>query len=106
MNLFDIYDSSKCGDNEDSKGNYDALPLVDFGSLGTEDEHLLAYVSQKILIAIEDSCSQGEGLHFNDIVSLLRSPVINSDDIDESISWLLQKRDIIEIERDVFVIDV
>ena len=106
MNLFDIYDSSKSGENENHEGKFDALPLVDFGSLGAEDDPLLAYVSEKILIAIEDSCSQGEGLHFNDIVSLLRSPVISSDDIDESISWLLQKRDIIEIERDVFVIDV
>ncbi len=105
MNLFDIYGSSRYVDSEKSQSNDEVLPLVDFGALGAEDDPILAYVSQKILIAIEDSCSKGEGLHFDHIVSLLHSPVISSDDIDESISWLLQKREIIEIERDVFVID-
>jgi len=35
---------------------------------------------------------------------LMESPGITAEDIDESISWLLQKNEIIEIERDVFVI--
>ena len=34
----------------------------------------------------------------------MESPGITAEDIDESISWLLQKNEIIEIERDVFVI--
>ena len=40
----------------------------------------------------------------DEIMSLLESPGISSEDIDESISWLLQDKQIIEIERDVFVI--
>ena len=44
-------------------------------------------------------------MHFDEIVRLLESPGINSEDIDEAISWLLQNKEIIEIERDVFVVD-
>jgi len=103
-NLFDVFGpSSKIEDGGNSDSEAD--PLVDFGALSTEDDLLLAYVSQKILIAIEDSYSRGGGLHFDEIIQLLESPGISAEDIDEGISWLLQKRDIIEIERDVFSID-
>ncbi len=104
-NLFDVYNLS---DNEKPKVSGDEIetePLIDLGSLSADDDPLLAYVSQKILMAIEDSNLLGEGLHFDEILRLLQSPVITSDDIDESISWLLQKREIVEIERDVFIID-
>ena len=80
------------------------MPLVDLGSLSTDDDLLLAYISQKILIVIEEANEKGEGLHFDNIMRLMESPGITSEDIDESISWLLQKNEIIEIERDVFVI--
>lgn len=104
-NLFDVYSHS---DNQKPKVSGDEIetePLIDLGSLSADDDPLLAYVSQKILMAIEDSNLLGEGLHFDDILRLLKSPVITSDDIDESISWLLQKREIVEVERDVFIID-
>ena len=104
-NLFDVYNLS---DNEKPKVSGDEIetePLIDLGSLSADDDPLLAYVSQKILMAIEDSNLLGEGLHFDEILRLLQSPVITSDDIDESISWLLQKREIVEIERDFFIID-
>ena len=103
-NLFDVYEpSDKKGAPIDSDS--DTGPLMDLGSLSTEDDLLLAYISQKILIAIEDSSGRGEGLHFDEIVRLLESPGINSEDIDEAISWLLQNKEIIEIERDVFVVE-
>ena len=72
--------------------------------MSTDDDLLLAYISQKILIAIEDSDGR-EGLHFDEIIQLLESPGINSEDIDEALSWLLQNKEIIEVERDVFVVD-
>ena len=81
------------------------MPLVDLGSLSTDDYLLLAYISQKILNVIEEANEKGEGLHFDNITRLMESPGITSEDIDESISWLLQKNEIIEIERDVFVIN-
>ena len=33
----------------------DEVPLVDLGSLSTDDDLLLAYISQKILIVIEEA---------------------------------------------------
>ena len=104
-NLFDVYSLS---DDEKPKVSGDEIetePLIDLGNLSTDDDPLLAYVSQKILMAIEDSNILEEGLHLDDILRLLQSPVITSDDIDESISWLLQRRMIVEIERDVFIVD-
>ena len=80
------------------------VPLVDLGTLSTDDDLLLAYISQRILIVIEEANEKGEGLHFDNIIRLMESPGITAEDIDESISWLLQKNEIIEIERDVFVI--
>ena len=103
-NLFDVYGPSDGVSRTDGK-EIDEGPLVDLGALSTEDDLLLAYISQKILIAIEEANEKGEGLHFDDIIQLLGSPGINSEDIDESISWLLQNKEIIEIERDVFIID-
>jgi|TARA_B110000263_G_scaffold45187_1_gene37208 hypothetical protein len=103
-NLFDVYGPSNIV-GETGNPDQEMGPLVDFGTLSTGDDLLLAYINQKILIAIEDSNGGREGLHFDDIIQLLESPGINTEDIDESISWLLQKKEIIEIERDVFVID-
>ena len=103
-NLFDVYEpTNKEGLSEESETEIG--PLVDLGNLSTDDDLLLAYISQRILIAIEDSSGRGEGLHFDEIVRLLESPGINSEDIDEAISWLLQNKEIMEIERDVFVVD-
>ena len=102
-NLFDVYGPSEEVPDAEEK-EIDGVPLVDLGSLSTDDDLLLAYISQKILIVIEEANEKGEGLHFDNIIRLMESPGITSEDIDESISWLLQKNEIIEIERDVFVI--
>ena len=103
-NLFDVYEPSE---DVPPMGGKDIgeEPLVDLGSLSTDDDLLLAYISQKILIVIEEANEKDEGVHFDSIMRLMESPGINSEDIDESISWLLQKNEIIEIERDVFVIN-
>ena len=103
-NLFDVYEPTN---KKERSGEYDpeSGPLVDLGNLSTDDDLLLAYISQKILIAIEDSNGKGGGLHFDEIIQLLESPGIHSEDVDEAISWLLQNKEIIEIERDVFVVD-
>ena len=102
-NLFDVYGPSEEIPHGEGKET-DGVPLVDLGTLSTEDDLLLAYISQRILIVIEEANEKGEGLHFDNIIRLMESPGITAEDIDESISWLLQKNEIIEIERDVFVI--
>ena len=102
-NLFDVYGPSEEVPPAEGR-EADGVPLVDLGTLSTDDDLLLAYISQKILIVIEEANEKGEGLHFDNIIRLMESPGITAEDIDESISWLLQKNEIIEIERDVFVI--
>ena len=102
-NLFDVYGPSEEIPHGEGKET-DGVPLVDLGTLSTEDDLLLAYISQRILIVIEEANEKGKGLHFDNIIRLMESPGITAEDIDESISWLLQKNEIIEIERDVFVI--
>ena len=96
-NLFDVYEPGDEGGVQSSDGE-DSVPLVDFGELSTDDDLILAYISQKILIAIEDSSADGQGLHFDEITSLLESPGISSEDIDESISWLLQKSRLLKLK--------
>ena len=103
-NLFDVYGPSEESLPTDGKENA-GVPLVDLGSLSTDDDLLLAYISQKILIVIEEANVKGDGLHFDNIMRLMESPGITPEDIDESISWLLQMNEIVEIERDVFIIN-
>ena len=103
-NLFDVYGPSEESLPTDEKENA-GVPLVDLGSLSTDDDLLLAYISQKILIVIEEANVRGDGLHFDNIMRLMESPGITQEDIDESISWLLQMNEIVEIERDVFMIN-
>ena len=103
-NLFDVYGPSEESPPTDGRENA-GVPLVDLGSLSTDDDLLLAYISQKILIVIEEANMKGDGLHFDSIMRLMESPGITPEDIDESISWLLQMNEIVEIERDVFMIN-
>ena len=103
-NLFDVYGPSEESLPTDGMENA-GVPLVDLGSLSTDDDLLLAYISQKILIVIEEANVRGDGLHFDSIMRLMESPGITPEDIDESISWLLQMNEIVEIERDVFMIN-
>ena len=103
-NLFDVYGPSEESLPTDGKENA-GVPLVDLGSLSTDDDLLLAYISQKILIFIEEAHAKGDGLHFDHIMRLMESPGITPEDIDESISWLLQMNEIVEIEKDVFIVN-
>ena len=103
-NLFDVYGPSEESPPRDGKEGV-GVPLVDLGSLSTDDDLLLAYISQKILIVIEEANVKGDGLHFDHIMRLMESPGITPEDIDESISWLLQMNEIVEIEKDVFIVN-
>ena len=104
-NLFDVYEPS----NEiRTKGNCDSeevVPLVDLGALGSDDDPLLAIVSEHIMNAIEESGSSNGGVHFKVIIDTLEPLGIRADEIDEALSWLLQRRMVIEIEQDVFGVD-
>ena len=55
--------------------------------------------------AIEERDGNGRGVRFEDIVQSLGGLGIRSDEVDEGLSWLLQRSMIIEIDQDVFRID-
>ncbi len=99
-NLFDIYGSSL--EREGDIEVYDEQPLVDLGALGSEDDPLLTIVAEHIMNAIEEGDGNGRGVRFEDIVRSLGGLGIRTDEVDEGLSWLLQRSMIIEIEQDVF----
>ena len=102
-NLFDIYGSSR--EEERNVEVVDEQPLVDLGALGTEDDPLLTIVAEHIMNAIEEGDENGRGDRFEDILLSLGDLGIRSDEVDEGISWLLQRSMIIEIDQDVFRVD-
>ena len=102
-NLFDIYGSSR--EEEYSVEVADEQPLVDLGALGTEDDPLLTIVAEHIMISIEEGDGDGRGVRFEVILHSLGGLGIRSDEVDEGLSWLLQRSMIIEIDQDVFRVD-
>ena len=103
-NLFDIYGSS-IKKEEGEVGDSDGQPLVDLGALGSEDDPLLTIVAEHIMNTIEEGNGNDHGVRFEDIARSLGAIGIRSDEVDEGLSWLLQRSMIIEIEQDVFRID-
>jgi len=100
-NLFDIYESS---DRESSKekGSAQGSPLVDFGVLGSDDDPLLAIVSEHVLNSMDFLGK--EFVKFEKITSQLEPLGIRADEVDEALSWLLQRRLIVETNQDEFSI--
>ena len=47
-----------------------------------------------------------EQVHFDRLVSDLDTVGIRTDEVDEAVAWLLQRRVIIEIEQDCFGLNV
>lgn len=104
-NLFDVYDSDKDSKRERSDGIDEIVPLVDLGSLGTDDDPILTIVAEHIISTIEEIDPGRNGAHFEEISNALGTLGIRTDEIDEAISWLLQRSLIFEMDQDVFVID-
>ena len=105
-NLFDVYE--KDGGEESSADNEESgEAAVDFGSLDAGDDPLLAIVSEHVLSVIEETLEGGEEqVHFDRLVSDLDTVGIRTDEVDEAVAWLLQRRVIIEIEQDCFGLNV
>ncbi|SVE37716.1 uncharacterized protein METZ01_LOCUS490570, partial [marine metagenome] len=104
-NLFDVYEPSNEIRTKENCDSEEVVPLVDLGALGSDDDPLLAIVSEHIMNAIEESGSSNGGVHFEVIIDTLEPLGIRADEIDEALSWLLQRRMVIEIEQDVFGVD-
>ena len=105
-NLFDVYekDSSEAV-SEDEVDEGEAA--VDFGSLDAGDDPLLAIVSEHVLSVIEAALEEGtDRVPFDRLVDRLAAVGIRTDEIDEAVAWLLQRRVIREMEQDYFGLDL
>ena len=108
-NLFDVYENnqtnSEKGNNPiDSVQEGDAI--VDFGSLGFDDDPLLAIVSEHILNMMEDEKKSGNNVvHYLELIKKFEPLSVNEQEVDEAISILLQKKMIIELDQDVFSLE-
>ena len=105
-NLFDVYEknvSEKVSDDEVDEG----VAAVDYGSLDAGDDPLLAIVAEHVLSIIEEALERGDDqVHFDLFVDKLDVVGIRTDEIDEAVAWLLQKRVITELEQDCFGLDL
>ena len=108
-NLFDIYDNEnkhgvEIGKNEDS---VEGFPAVDYTNLEFGDDPLLAIVSEHIIHVMELLNSKGlTSVHFDLLLQELSEIGIRDNEVDEAITWLLQRQIIIELEQDHFALDI
>lgn len=108
-NLFDIYDNEnkhgvEIGENED---NVEGFPAVDYTNLEFGDDPLLAIVSEHIIHVMELLNSKGlTSVHFDLLLQELSEIGIRDNEVDEAITWLLQRQIIIELEQDHFALDI
>jgi len=103
--LFDVYESSDESNTEESSASEEVLPLVDLGALGSDDDPLLVIISEHIMNTIDDVGVNGRGVNFETIAAVLEPLGIRTEEIDEALSWLLQRRMVIELDQDVYGID-
>ncbi|HIG38695.1 MAG TPA: hypothetical protein EYQ15_05285 [Candidatus Poseidoniales archaeon] len=104
-NLFDVYEKDASGavSDDDDEG----MAAVDYGSLGIDDDPLLAIVAEHVLSIIEKALEGGSNqVHFDSLVDELDTVGIRADEVDEAVAWLLQRRVITELEQDCFGLDL
>jgi hypothetical protein len=106
-NLFDVYDTEKKNKNSsDSEDRFD-FPAVDYTNLELGDDPLLAIVAEHIMHILESLAVKGEvSMHFNLLLQELGAIGIREEEVDEAITWLLQREMIIELEQDYFSLDI
>ena len=95
-NLFDVYENNQTN-SEKGNNSIDSVPdgdaIVDFGSLGFDDDPLLAIVSEHILNMMENEKKSGNNVvHYSDLIRKFESLSVNEQEVDEAISILLQKK--------------
>ena len=108
-NLFDIYENENKHEVEIEKGEdeVEGFPAVDYTNLEFGDDPLLAIVSEHIIHVMEILNSKGlTSIHFDLLLQELSEIGIRDDEVDEAITWLLQKQIVIEMEQDHFALDI
>ena len=108
-NLFDVYDDEKKQNSEihNSENEIDGFPAVDYTNLEFGDDPLLAIVSEHIIHVMELLNSKGlTSIHFDLLLQELSEIGIREEEVDEAITWLLQKQMVVELEQDHFALDI
>lgn len=108
-NLFDVYDTGNKLENEDDRkdNENEGFPAVDYTNLDFGDDPLLVIVSEHIIHVMEVLNSKGiTSVYFDLLTQELSEIGINDEEVDEAISWLLQRQMIIELEQDQFSLDI
>ena len=105
-NLFDVYEKD-VSDAVSGEVEDEGVAAVDYGSLDIDDDPLLAIVAEHVLSIIEEALEEGSNqVHFDSLVNELDAVGIRTDEIDEAVACLLQRRVITELEQDSFGLDL
>ena len=108
-NLFDIYDSENRESKESTSksDNIEDYPAVDYTNLGISDDPLLAIVTEHVMHILESLTSRGlVSIHFDVLLQELSQIGIRDEEVDEAISWLLQREKVVELEQDYFSLNI
>ena len=106
-NLFDVYEPEKKRTLSNSEEDGEDFPAVDYTNLEIGDDPLLAIVAEHVMHVLEALAVKGEiSIHFNHLLQELGAIGIREEEVDEAITWLLQREMIIELEQDYFSLDI
>jgi hypothetical protein len=108
-NLFDVYEPEniKKENTQNQEQSIEGFPAVDYTNLEIGDDPLLAIVAEHIMHILESLVSKKiVSIHFNILLQELGGLGIREEEVDEAITWLLQREMIIELEQDYFCLDI
>ena len=102
-NLFDVFEKGEVVEKVEVDEGLEGLPAVDFGSLETGDDPLLAIVAEHVISIIEKASDENpEPVNFDSLLEELTPLGIRADEVDEAVAWLLQRSVIVELGEDAF----
>ena len=108
-NLFDVYEPENNSKEEitNKEQRDEDFPAVDYTNLEIGDDPLLAIVAEHIMHILESLASKGLiSIHFNALLQELTEIGIREEEVDEGITWLLQREMIVKLEQDYFSLDI
>ena len=108
-NLFDIYEpeNKEIKASSEKKEKIEDYPAVDYTNLEISDDPLLAIVAEHVMHILESlKVRELVSIHFDILSQELRHMGIRDEEVDEAISWLLQREMIVELEQDYFALNI
>ncbi|DAC50123.1 MAG TPA: hypothetical protein HA340_04230 [Candidatus Thalassarchaeaceae archaeon] len=112
-NLFDIFSSEAEAVDEDASDEevpveeaHPATMLLDYLPNDGGDDPLMAIVAQLILLKFDEAAAEDKlPLNLEEIGDELEGRGVNPDEVIEALEWLLEKKEIIEIDEDQFTLN-